>query len=370
MYKVTHMTSAHNRDDVRIYHKECRSLQKAGYSVSIIVADGLGDADADGIAVYDVGRLSGRLNRMIKTTQNVFAKAVTLDSDIYHFHDPELIPAGLKLKQLGKKVIFDAHEDLPKQILSKQYLHPLIRRPLSAYFHTYEKRKCRLFDAIVAATPAIRDKFMGINKTAVDVNNFPLVSELHKAEASPEKSNCVVYAGMISEIRGIRELVSAMGKTAGDVRLNLAGKFNKDGLRDSVSQDPGWERVNELGQLSREDMHEVLAESRAGLVTFLPAPNHLDAQPNKMFEYMSAGIPVIASDFPMWREVIDSNQCGLLVDPSSPESIAKAIDYVIDNPEEAKKMGHNGFVAVLNKYNWDIQKDKLISIYEKILGKG
>jgi glycosyltransferase involved in cell wall biosynthesis len=111
-----------------------------------------------------------------------------------------------------------------------------------------------------------------------------------------------------------------------------------------------------------------LARSKAGIVTFLPAPNHIDAQPNKVFEYMSAGVPVIASHFPLWREIVEGNQCGLCVDPHEPEQIAEAIDYLLGHPDEARRMGENGMRAVQDRYNWAIEERKLRKFYEGLRG--
>ncbi|MBD3768073.1 MAG: glycosyltransferase, partial [Gammaproteobacteria bacterium] len=105
-----------------------------------------------------------------------------------------------------------------------------------------------------------------------------------------------------------------------------------------------------------------------GLVTFLPAPNHIDAQPNKMFEYMSAGLPIITSIFPLWREIVEGNQCGLCVDPLDPQAIGEAIQYLIDNPVEAEQMGKNGRQAVEQKYNWTIEEQKLLDLYAGLTG--
>jgi len=151
-------------------------------------------------------------------------------------------------------------------------------------------------------------------------------------------------------------------------RLQLAGQFSERDLQQRVQALPGWERVDALGFVDRTGVREVLGRSMAGLVTFLPAPNHIDAQPNKMFEYMSAGIPVIASDFPLWREIIAGNDCGLLVDPLFPEKIAEAIDYLVTHPEDAERMGRNGRKAVLERYNWQNEERKLLEFYERVLG--
>lgn len=364
---IAHLSSVHPRDDIRIFHKQCRSLAAHGYDVTLIVADELGDECKDGVKIVDVGRLPGRLNRMFKITGRVFDKAVALDADLYHLHEPELIPVGLKLKGLGKKVIFDSHEDVPKQILSKQYLGPVSQRLLSGAFTMYERYACCRLDGIVTATPFIRDKFLGINPRTLDVNNFPLIGELDAAVPWVEKREEVCYVGGIAAIRGIREVVRACGILQTNARLNLAGAFSEPAVEAEVKAYSGWARVNDHGFVDRAGVRNLLGRSLAGLVTFLPLPNHVDAQPNKMFEYMSSGVPVIASDFPLWREIIGGNDCGLCVDPLDPEAIAGAIDRLVKNPDLARRMGENGRAAVLKKYNWSIEEGKLMDFYASIL---
>lgn len=368
--KIAHLTSAHPRYDTRIFLKECRSLARSGYSVHLVVADGKGDESNDGVNIHDVGPSIGRLRRMISTTRRVYKKALSIDAQIYHLHDPELLPVGLKLKMRGKKVIFDAHEDLPKQIMGKPYLNELSKFFLSRAFGVFESLVCRRLDAVVTATPWIADKFIKINPLTVAVNNFPMIGELAIEEIDWSlKKNEVSYIGGISSIRGISEVIRAMAKVESDVRLQLGGSFSEPAVEASAKSDQGWTRVDELGFVNRVGVKTALARSVGGLVTFLPAPNHLDAQPNKMFEYMSAGVPVIASDFPLWREIIEGSQCGLCVDPRDPNAIARAIDFLVNNPGEAEQMGRNGQKAVNECYNWDREERKLIDIYSSLLGE-
>ncbi len=362
--RVVHLTSAHSRFDTRIFVKQCRSLAGHDYNVSLVVADGKDDEFKDGVKIFDVGQLPGRLNRMFRMTQRVFQKAVALDADVYHLHDPELIPIGLKLKHLGKKVIFDSHEDVPTQLLSKPYLEPVLLRALSAAFSLFERHACRRFDGIIAATPFIRDKFLAINPRTVDINNFPVIGELDATVPWADKHQEVCYVGGIGVIRGAREIVRACEFLQSTVQINLAGSFSESLVEAEVKASPGWERVNELGYLDRAGVRDVLGRSVAGLVTLHPVINYLDALPVKMFEYMAAGIPVIASNFPLWREIIEGNQCGLCVDPLDPKTIAGAIDRLVNNPELARRMGENGRRAVMDKYNWSIEEGKLLRFYE------
>lgn len=365
--KVAHLSSAHPRDDIRIFHKECKSLVGAGYAVNLVVADNLGDEICDGIQIHDVRRSNGRLRRVFGTTRRVLQRALELDADIYHLHDPELLFAGMALKRKGKLVIFDSHEDVPVQLLNKPYLTPAALQAISGAYASFERFACSRFDAIVAATPFIRDKFLRINPVTVDVCNYPVHSEFRPVSDWAEKFSEVCYVGGLSRVRGLVEMVSAIAQTGGGVRLNLAGGFSETALRNDVATSPGWSRVVEHGVLDRDGVAEIYRRSIAGLVTLHPIPNYLDALPIKMFEYMSAGIPVIASDFPKWRKMIGESDCGLCVNPRDPEAIARAIDYLITHPIEAQAMGERGRQNALSRYNWHHEGKKLVDLYQQLV---
>jgi glycosyltransferase involved in cell wall biosynthesis len=363
------MTSAHPRDDIRIFTKECRSLATAGHELMLVVADGQGAEVRDGVRILDVGRARGRFDRMFRVTRRVYAQAMMLGADVYHFHDPELLPVGGVLRRAGKCVVFDAHEDVPKQLLGKHYLGPVTKSVLSFLFTIYERLVCRKLDGIVTATPSIRDKFIRINPNTIDINNFPLIGELQSNIGWDRKADEVCYVGGIAAIRGIREVVAAMALARPQIRLNLVGAFAESKVEKEVCTTPGWQQVNALGVRDRAGVRDVLARSKAGLVTFLPVPNHVDAQPNKMFEYMSAGVPVIASHFPLWREIVEGNECGLCVDPQDPVAIAGAVNRLVEDTVLAQRMGENGRRAVMERYNWAAEEKKLLAFYERLQGR-
>jgi glycosyltransferase involved in cell wall biosynthesis len=135
------------------------------------------------------------------------------------------------------------------------------------------------------------------------------------------KSNHVCYIGGIERIRGIAELVAALEHT--DSSLILAGKFSNPALEEEMKQQAGWKKVDFRGFQDRKGVNLAMQQSFAGMVTSYPTINYLDALPVKMFEYMAAGLAVIASDFPYWKSIIENSDCGICVNPLDAKAIAE-----------------------------------------------
>ena len=368
--KIAHMTSLHARDDIRIFMKECRSLMDgAAGHVHLIVMDGLGDAEADNVTILDCGFAPvGRLRRALAGNWRMFRAARRGAFDVLHFHDPELMLAAFALRLCRHKVIYDVHEDLPRQLQSKDWIPQVLRRPVAGIVGTVEWIAARLFNRVVAATPTIASRFP--EHSTVTVQNFPILSELVTPLARPhiDRPLAFAYIGGITRLRGAKEMLGALNLLAEThkVSLRVAGQFEPVTLQGELSQLPGWSRVNYLGWVGRKEVAALLSEVRAGLVVLHPLPNYVDAQPIKMFEYMAAGLPVIASDFPLWRQIVDGAGCGLLVDPLRLESIAEAMEWILDHPDEAEEMGRRGRVAIEQKYNWECESRKLLELYGEL----
>lgn len=311
-----------------------------------------------------------RLQRMICTTRSVYKKALSLHGDIYHFHDPELIPFGFLLKFFGKRVVYDVHEDYSVGMLDRSYLPTPLRRFVGNMLGKLENLAVHAFDGIVTATPKITSLFENVN--VVEVRNFPLMDEVETIQRDYRKSlseSLIVYIGSISESRGLFQMLEAIDlvRTKLNYKLALAGIFSPADLTAEACRRPGWEKTTFLGWQSRSLITAHLAPAKIGLVTLHPTPGYLDSYPVKLFEYMGAGLPVIASDFPLWRQIVENAGCGLLVDPLQPESIAEAIDWLFDNPIEAEEMGRRGRQIVKDKYNWSSELTKLVNFYDHIM---
>lgn len=364
-----HVTTVHPVHDTRIFHKECRSLAAAGYRVALI-----GPADEDsiehGVEIIAIPRQKGRLSRMGLGMVQAARACFKSGGELFHFHDPELMPLGMLMWVAGRKVVYDFHENLPGQIKSKHWIPKIFRLPISLLAAVLQRLTGHLAHGVVAATPAIAEPF-AFNDVVV-VQNFPLRREL---EGIAEKSyldrpNQILYVGGLSRIRGLHEMIETCRhlKPSLGASLCLAGVFDPPALeselanRETASPVP----IHYRGWLDRTQVMEEMGRSRVGLLLLHPEPNYLESYPVKLFEYMGCGIPVVASNFPLWSSIISEAGCGVTVDPSDIPAVAKAITQLIENPEMAARMGQNGIESIRSRYTWEAEEAKLIALYNRI----
>ncbi|MCK4394311.1 glycosyltransferase family 4 protein [Candidatus Bipolaricaulota bacterium] len=380
--KVCIVTTVHPPFDTRIFHKQAKTLAQAGYDVTLIAQHDKNEV-VDGVKIIALPRPRNRFARIFGLTWRVFRMALRQKAEVYHFHDPELLPWGALLKLATKaKVIYDVHENVRKQILNKTWLSPWIRKPLSSAYVLME-RACPLFlDAIIIAEDSYIENYRG-RKNIVAIRNYPNLSYLEPhadstAERAKEadRSFKVTYVGGVTRLRGALELIEALKIAKADghqeVMLNLIGSVMPADLKgelDDLIRQYGLEgNISIPGPVPHENVFKILAQSHIGMAVLHPDPNFVESLPTKLFEYMAAGLPVIASNFPLWKEIVEGNECGLTVDPLNPKEIAEAIEYLLDHPEVRQKMGENGRRAAMEKYNWDSEAKKLLALYAGLIG--
>jgi glycosyltransferase involved in cell wall biosynthesis len=366
MRKIIHLSTVHGRYDVRIFHKQCRSLAANSYDVTLVVQDGKGDENRDGVRILDLGSPpSGRVRRILLSSWRAYCCLREVPAAIIHFHDPELLPAGFYLKRAKHHVIYDSHEDVPRDILSKYWIPALLRKGLSILFEKFENYIAEKLDAVVGATPFIAKRFQRINPNSIAVNNFPIQEEFQPANEVRPFSRTICYIGGITRVRGISELIAALGILR-DVTLVMCGPFESKAYEAELMSLPGWKYVDYRGTVGRNEVSKIMAGSALGAVTFLPTPNHVDAQPNKMFEYMAAGLPLLASNFPLWRQIVEETQCGVCVDPCLPAEIAKAIAHLLADESACRAKGRAGRKAIVERFNWRNESKKLLNLYGEL----
>lgn len=363
--RVCHVTCGHLPTDGRIFQRECCSLAKK-YEVSLIAPNTI-DFEQDKVKIYGVELPKGRIKKLFRFN-SILLKAIEIDADIYQFHEPELLPIGEKLRKRGKKVIFDSHEDTPQQLAEKTWIPSFLRKPLVFLYTRYEKRVLKRFDAVVSVTPSIVERLKNVNPETYMITNYPVFKSFPDNRLF---GPYVCFAGGISPQWMHDKVVDAL--EGSDVVYLLAGKVQNEEFFSGLKGKPAWPQVDFKGLLPHDQVWSLMERSSAGIVLNDYVANvgyKVGSLGNtKLFEYMMAGIPVIATDFLLWREIVDGYDCGICVDPNDVEAIRSAILYFVENPEEARRKGDNGRLAVQEKYSWATQEPILYKMYDRVIAK-
>ncbi|WP_321298662.1 glycosyltransferase [Marinifilum fragile] len=370
--KIGQLTSVHNRYDTRIFSKICKSLATANYEVNLIVADGLGDEIKSGINIWDVGLAKSRISRVVNTSKLILNKAIELECVLYHFHDPELMPIGLKLKKLGFKVFFDSHEYLPAQIKDKHYIPEILKRGISYIVEKYFSYSIKKMDAVISVTPHIIEKYKQMKGAVVQITNYPIIEEdinCFDKHDYLSRENFIFYAGTIYETSQQHQVIKSI-ETINELRYCLVGNIT-DAYCQELKSLKGWEKVDLVPFVPKFELDVIASNVTIGIAIFDYIPNlgykTGSLGVNKIFEYMLYGLPIICTDFILWKEIVKKYNCGIYVNSNDIGAISKAIKYLIQNKEEAYEMGQNGRNAVLKEFNWSTQEKILLQLYKSLL---
>lgn len=372
--RVVHLTSVHVPFDTRIFYKQMKSLTKVGYEV-VLIAVHSRDEIVENIRIRAVPTPRNRFERMFYTGFRVIWSALQENADIYHIHDPELLIWSLILRLRGKLVIFDMHENVPKDILSKPWIHPAVRYPISLVYRLLERVLLWRMPVIFAEHSYKRD-YQWIHHQNTVILNTPLVDTLLAVSETPYAKPTVGFIGGVNTDRGSMITLSALAHLKQSdfiVEFDCIGPVNEihRAELEAFIKTHRLEGIRLHGYMLPSEGYRIIARCHIGLAVLMPVPNAVSSYPTKMFEYMALGLPVIASGFPLYREVIESAECGLcLNDPTNPHELAEAIRWLIEHPQEAEMMGRRGREAVIKHYNWEAEAKKLCVFYEGLGVKG
>lgn len=366
----------HGPIDKRVVHKEARALVEVGYDVVHICPHQDSVSISDGIKTITYPPPSGIKSR-IKQLRKLYKLGKEANADVYHCNEVDSWLVGLVLKMLkSKKVIFDVHEHYPS-VFSENHMPRPIRPLINGMIRLMFWVLGPMTDYIVLAKQSVARDFVTARKKCVLVQNFTPLSAVEKfqeiSDASKLENDFVaVHVGLIGRVRGWPQILAAFAKAKNKfMRLLIIGEFNDDSIEDfwqSVKKYNLQDRVTVKGWMPFPDLVRELTSSSVGLVTFQPGKmNHVYALPHKMFDYMLTKLPIIVPDFAVEvAEITKQAEAGLLVDPSNSQELANALDQLAEDEAYCKKLGQNGYNAVVNKYNWEAEAKKLVSLYQMI----
>lgn len=368
MMRICHVTSLHPVNDGRIFDKECKSLSKK-YEVYLVAPNTETRID-NGIHIIGVSlpAVNQRIQRWIKL-KRILKPLYDIDADVYHFHDPELIRIGLRLKKRGKKIIFDSHEDVPMLILSKQYIP--CRRFVSKIYALYEKHILKQYTALVSVTVHIVDRLKKVNPNTYQITNYPKYEE--RTSAPWDRGRNICFAGLLVKNWMLENIIEVLPQV--NANMYLAGRYATEDYLNEMKALPGWKNVSFMGTLPHSKVIDLYNKSTLGLaIESYDNPNAGYKTGSlgctKIPDYMASGIPVIVSDSLVWGGIVRKYDCGVVVeDPNNKEEIARAINSILDDTNRAKEMGENALKAAKEEFNWDSQEKVLLEMYHNILGE-
>ena len=361
--RVCHLSSLHPADDIRIVLKECKSLSSQ-YDVTFISLPPRYNT-VDGVRHVRFPHIRSRLLRFVVSPLLMFLWALWQHASVYHIHAPELIAVGPWLRFCtGAKVIFDSHEDHVKHVRDRSYFHPALRWGISKYYHILSRLCMPMYHRVITVSDDIAKELSEYSKRVTVISNYPVIERDIRPNPAFDEA-AFAYVGGMTPIRGIETMIRSFEHI--DAKLHLAGTFDPPGYREPMTRLPGWDKAMEHGWVSREEVNRILEHVMAGILLYAPVPNYVSAMPNKLFEYMASGIPVVCSHFPVWKQIIEETGGGMCVDPEDPEAIAQALRWMLTHPEEARRMGERGRQLVLSTYNWDKEAERLVQLYQQLM---
>jgi glycosyltransferase involved in cell wall biosynthesis len=370
---VCHVISGYYRNDARVFIRQCLSLQRAGYNVSIVTNDGEPDEVLEGIPIMSCRRQWPRYRVLLAARHQFLEEVLRVDADVYQLHSPELLPLAKPLKQRGKAVVYDAHEDLPRHLLEKEWLHPVLRRPLAVAAELYLRSTLKRIDDVVSPHTHVVDHLQRTIGKGVLVANFPIVQPLPAMtkEEFASRPSAICYTGTVYSYSNQEATLDALAGLPG-VRYRVAGYID-EGHRRALQRRTGAAQAEYMGRLGRADLRALYASCIAGLAVYdykLNLGYKLGSYgTNKVFEYMEAGLPLICTDYTLWRDIVDRYECGVCVRPGSVEDIRAAIAFVTSDRDRAYRMGQNGRRAVIEEFNWNSEERRYLGLFEQLQAK-
>lgn len=375
---ICHITIVHNAFDTRIFFRECISLSK-NYRVVLIAPAGpelskYADNTEPVVQVIGIKTSANRLNRFLTAGRNAFLIALKQKAQVYHFHDPEFLPWASLLVLLGRKVIYDVHEDYQSALMARKNLSH--KNKLIGIYRKFEDFACKRMHLILAERSYI-SIYQKRAKSLCVVENFCTTEMLAPFKKEIRINNThLIYIGTIHAERGAETMIEALALCNNkglNLQLDMVGNITDPIWRKNLESNPEYQKVkhqiNWHGRLSLIESFQISEKAFAGFALIDNQPNHSESYPGKIFEYMAVGLPVIASDNLINKGVVERNEAGICVGFADAYTVADAVEKLFSNKTLAQQMGHNGTVAVEKNYNWKSEEMTLLDFYNKIVSQ-
>lgn len=366
--KILHITTVHPRKDTRIFYRECKTIGEEGHDIILIVADGNGDEFSEGVQIIDIGKENSRIVNFFKSYGKLKKEVRKINPDIVHFHDPELMFLGKSVSRMGIPVVFDIHENVSAQILDKDYIPKFLRKFISYFYRKIEISIIKAFHLVIAEY-SYKGAYQDKGKSLTTLLNLPDISHFSPYINLKRTGNEIFYIGAVTEERGLSATLKSLKilkQRKVDFFMHFIGRMpNESQIQEQLK---GIENnIKFYGRMDSKKGFEISKKCVVGLSVLKPIKNYVGSYSTKIFEYMAIALPVITSNFQLYKDVVEMYNCGFCIDPYSSIELADKIEQIIAHPSYAQRLGSNGLAAVNKNYNWSDEKNKLIELYQQIL---
>lgn len=375
-YRVAIVTSIHPDYDGRIW-RHAKSLAAAGVEVHLICPWNISSGSTvDGVHIIPFRRIRSRSFRIFLVPYRIMPLLVRImrNIELIHFHDIDLIPTMLFVR-LFRPVIYDVHENYPDEMLVRHWIPRFFRRPLYWIVRIGQYLSALIIQNVVLVVPDQERDFPRRHIRKFILRNYGSIDLLAQVERGySERPHKVVFIGSQYPENGtllILEIAEALRTLNVKTQILCSDRFSNKTLRDTFLHQIRSQNLEGyialVPNVPPNEIMSVLNMARIGLLANLRVPKQIKALPTKLFEYMAASLPVVASDLPLISRYVVEADCGLLADPGDPKSFALAIKQLLDDTDRAMHLGNNGSQAFLSRFSWESQLPDLIKFYGVVL---
>ena len=371
--RICHITSMHPWFDDRVYERAARGQARAGHEVTMI-AEYEREETRAGVRIIPLKARNGWRRRVLSSWE-AWREARRVEADVYHFHDPDLIPWMLCLRTERRAVVYDIHEYYPSRLQDAR-LPRWLKSLLLPVWRGIDGWLARRFDGLVFVSESLSELYTRRGTHGIVVHNSVDMERLALVFTDPPKeSRPVIYtSGTNSPARNCMQSVEALPRLIRefpDVLMRFVGRYRPEGYDAGLRA-----RAAELGVAEHLELQEMYpweenfnrtARAHIGCVFYADTANNRIGLPNRLFEYMFCGVALLAEDFPEVRRIVTDADCGVLVDSSKPESIAEGALELLRNPARLQEMAVNGRRAIREKYNFGLELKKMDDFYRSLL---
>jgi glycosyltransferase involved in cell wall biosynthesis len=357
--------------DVRTFHRQARSLAAGGWDVAVIGRDPIRTTTVDGIALHGLPTAGGAGRALLQV--RALRLALATRADVYQVTDVELLPAALVLKRARRTVVYDCREDYPAYMEIKAWLPPRLRPLARAAVDRLERAAARRLDAVTTADEGTAARLRGYGAAVTVLHNFPRREHFAPAPPGAERPHDVLYHGSLPpyHLRALAGIAAALAARVPEARWTIVGEPDSAAagaeFREAIGAAGIADRVALRPRIAFTEVPALLRATRTGVVPLPDVQKFRHNIPVKLFEYLAAGVPTVASDLPPARALLADSEAAVLVPPGDAQAFAEALGGILRDPLRAAELARRGREAVLERFHWEKEETRLLRLYSGLL---